>query len=344
MIGASSSASVLHGRARPTTAAARSQSAAVLTATTSLHRLHQSGGSRKQPARPSSAVPVCGIGAQHDQTRSSRPIFTLSQLPFQTEQRSLDLAGQHAAASAAPITEATLKDCKTRGTNAFLAGDFIRAAETFEMALGVSEWRVETAVSERLDVLRLRCAALLRLKRFTDALADLGVAMELMAKTPAGTFSAELAQELWRMRAVALLAVGRAEEAAESAGQAMKQHSARGPRSVLCFYPAYYTTHTTQAERRAQESPEHQRRQREARRQEVASREKNRPPGPGVFSPVLFKPTGSWKQQHRPRPHTWVHSQTIVTRMSGSPLDGDQAEHLNGRIHARIKAEKHLET
>ena len=44
---------------------------------------------------------------------------------------------------------------------------------------------------------------------------------------------------------------------------------------IIFFYPSYHTTHTTQAERRAQESPRRQRRQRVARRPKVASREKN---------------------------------------------------------------------
>jgi len=46
--------------------------------------------------------------------------------------------------------------------------------------------------------------------------------------------------------------------------------------SIVLVNPSYHITHTTQTERRAQESPGRQRRQRVARRPKVASREKTR--------------------------------------------------------------------
>ena len=121
------------------------------------------------------------------------------------------------AALTAPSSAKARPDWRRQGVDAMLARDLPGAVFAFGQALA----EAGTPESGRLEMLRLRCAALLRLERFGEVLHELdGATREDNGHGPSGRVQAA-AHELLHLRAVALLAIGRNEEAAKSLSLAL---------------------------------------------------------------------------------------------------------------------------
>jgi hypothetical protein len=159
-----------------------------------------------------------------------REIFALSQLQLVPDDPALTRS-----AATRPEWDSPLPNWRRRGTEAWLADDLDGAADAFGKALAEEGW----PLAERLDMSRLRVAALLRLKRNGAALADAKAAVALLTSAPPSAVPVETAQELWYLLGLALLSSGRAQhgaaEAADAAGRGMTTRRARGPKfDQLC--------------------------------------------------------------------------------------------------------------
>jgi len=104
-------------------------------------------------------------------------------------------------------------------------------------------------------------------------------------------------------------------------------------RSLFLFFvnPSHHTTHTTKAERRAQESPRCQRRQRVARRPKVASKEKTRP-----LPPLVSGGSSPCKKCNRSHAHAAANKPlTTHTTHEHRASNGAKATRLNSRSRRR---------
>ena len=198
-----SAASVLHRPPlRPASAAGRSYSATFLTANLALQRLEKRPHHTRKPRRPFSAA--FDDGANNGSAADCRSeIFALSQIHIGANE--VEPTPQTTEPQTPPADEcSSLHNWRKRGTDAWLAHDLLGAAEAFGRALEEDGW----SLVDRLDMLRLRCAALLRLKKYNEALVDAHSAVDLMSGAAADGVPTETAQEIWHILGVALLATG----------------------------------------------------------------------------------------------------------------------------------------
>jgi len=90
----------------------------------------------------------------------------------------------------------------------------------------------------------------------------------------------------------------------------------------VCVNPSYHTTHTTKAARSAQEPPRRPRRRRVARRSEVASREKTRPPPvSGGSSPWFVGRMNMTTIRFFTEPLSPIHRSRFSGTLDASPID-----------------------